>query len=119
MKLSDYKGDRALDILADIIEPAAAILADNEVRAVFESGRPKLQAVKAMIKSHKKEVTEILAAFDGEDPETYKPGLFTLPIRLIEILNDPDLLAFFEQQGQITTSAFSGSATVNTQAEKE
>lgn len=111
MKLSEYKGEQALDILADIVEPAAAIFADPDVRKIFESGQPKLKAVKVIIKTHKREVMDILAALDGEDPATYNPGLFTLPLRLIEILNDPELMSFFEQQSQIANGASSGSAT--------
>lgn len=115
MKLSEYKGEQALDILADIVEPAASIFADAEVRQIFESGQPKLKAVRTIIKRHKPQVMEILAALDGEDPATYNPGLFTLPLRLIEILNDPELASFFEQQSQIADGASSGSAMGATQ----
>lgn len=114
MKLSEYKGEQALDILADIVEPAAAIFADKEIKDIYESGQPKLKLVKVIIKRHKPEVMQILAALDGEDPETYSPGLFTLPLRLIEILNDPELASFFEQQSQIATVESSGSATGGT-----
>ena len=31
MKLSDYEGEQALDVLADLIEPAMEIMADKEM----------------------------------------------------------------------------------------
>ena len=35
MKLSEYQGEAALDILADLIEPAGEIMADKQIGDVF------------------------------------------------------------------------------------
>lgn len=102
MKLSEIKGEAALDVLADLIEPAANILADEEIQKSVKSGEPKLLLVKKLLKSHKKEVIEILAILDGEEPETYKVSLLTLPAKLLEIINDPEIGSLFTSQGQKT-----------------
>lgn len=120
MKLSEYKGEQALDMLADLIEPAAAIMADPEIARIGKSGQPRIKIIKPAIKNHKPEVIEILAILDGADPKDYaeKVNLFTLPAKLLEILNDPDLMSLFTLQGQKTETS-SGSATESTEANEQ
>lgn len=112
MKLSEYKGEQALDMLADLIEPAAAIMADPEIARLTRAQMPAIKIVKLAIKNHKREVLEIMATLDGEDPKDYaeKVNLFTLPAKLLEILNDPELMNLFTSQGK-TIETFSTSAT--------
>lgn len=102
MKISEIKGEQALDTLADLIEPVARILADKEMEQAIRGGEPKLLLVKKMLKGHKAEVIEILAALDGADPATYEVNLLTLPVKLLEILNDEALTSLFTSQGQKT-----------------
>lgn len=116
MKLSEYSGEQALDILADIIEPMVEICSDKEIMRQYRSGQ-KIRAVQRAIKEHKKSVITILAVMDGADPAEYNPKLVTLPMRLLEILNDPDLVSLFQSQGQ-SSKASSGSAMVNTEAKE-
>ena len=116
MKLSEYKGEKALDMLADLIEPATSIMADKEIARMAKAQMPAIKIVKLAIKNHKREVLEIMAILDGEDPKDYaeKINLFTLPARLLEILNDPDFMSLFTSQGK-TTETFSTSATESTE----
>ena len=121
MKLSDIRGEEALDVLADIIEPAAEIMADKEIANLVRSDVPKIKIAKPAIKNHKKSVIEILARIDGKEPEDYAKEitLVTLPLRLIELLNDPMLLEVFQSQIQTDSEAHSGSATENTEASEK
>lgn len=120
MKLSEYKGEKALDMLADLIEPAAAIMADKEISNAVKANLPKIKIVKTAIKNHKPEVIEIMAILDGADPKEYaeKVTLFTLPAKLLEILNDPDVMSLFTSQGQ-KTETLSGSATESTEESEQ
>lgn len=116
MRLSDYKGEDALDLLAEIIEPASEIMADKEVaRLIKTEGTPIFKIVKPMIKNHKAAIIQILATLEGEDVEEYrnKVTVLTLPKKLLEMLNDTSLKELFQSQGQTLTS--SGSATENTE----
>jgi hypothetical protein len=63
-------------------------------------------------------VIEILAILDGADPKDYaeKVTLFTLPAKLLEIINDPDLMSLFTLQGQNKDETNSGSALENIEA---
>ena len=53
MKLSEVKGEAALDLLADIIEPAAEIMSDPKVKDLI-SVKNKGAIIKILIKDHKK-----------------------------------------------------------------
>lgn len=121
MKLSDFKGEEALDVLAELIEPAATIMADPEVSNLYKSGKPKILLAKHIIKNHKKEVITILAVLDEEDPNKYgeKITLVSLPLKVIELLSDEDLLQLFQFQGQTMEETSSGSATEITEAKEK
>ena len=92
------------------------LMKDEEFLRLLDTNR--VEAVKVAIKKHKKEVITILAVLDGEDPATYNVGLLTLPIRLIQLVNDKELVSLFQSQGQSMEETSSGSATVSTEVEK-
>lgn len=118
-KFSDYKGDEAIDLWADLLEPITNIISDPEVKKVVTSGQPKLVIAKTLIKNHKNEAVEILLRID----ETPIDGL-NLLLRLIELLADigevPEIKSFFgfaaEEQTDIESS---GSPTESIEAEEK
>lgn len=111
MKLSEYQGEAALDILADLIEPAGEIMTDKEIGDVFKKNR--FMAIGLAIKNHKKAVMQIMATMDGVPVEEYKCNVFTLPVKILEMLNDPDIVQLFTYQGQTGDANSSGSASAN------
>ena len=113
MKLSEYQGEAALDILADLIEPAGEIMSDKEIGEVFKENRFK--AIGLAIKNHKKAVMQILATMDGVPVEEYKCNVFSLPAKILELLNDPEMIRLFQYQGQTGDANSSGSASENTE----
>lgn len=114
-KLADIRGEDALDVLADILEPAAEIMTDDEFKRLMRANK-KLKAIKVALKQHKFAVLTILAVMDGEDVSTYSPGLAVLPIKLLELLNDPDMIQVFYSQSPNEDGKTSGSATVTIEA---
>ena len=116
MRLSDIKGEAALDVFVNIIDPASEILTDDKLQQLVRKNATRMELVKVAIKNHKKAVIEILAALEGKTPEEYEVSVLTLPAKLIEIFNDPELVSLFQLQGQTQTS--SGSATENIEAEE-
>ena len=117
MKLSDIRGERALDVLADLLEPAMILVKDEKFLELLDSNR--IEATRYAIKNHKKEVITILAVLDGEDPDTYDVGLLTLPIRLIQLISDKELVNLFQLQGQSSEQTSSGSAMESTEVKKQ
>ena len=113
MKLSEYQGEAALDLLAGLIEPAGEIMSDKEIGEGFRENRFK--AIGQAIKNHKKAVMQIMATKDGVPVDEYKCNVFTLPVKILEILNDPELVQLFTCQGQMGDAKSSGSVSGNTE----
>lgn len=121
MKLSEIKGEAALDVLAEIIEPAVEIMADPIIKQLAADDAPKIKFLKPIIKGHKKEIIQIMAALDGMDPGEYEKhiNLFSLPAKVLEILNDPELVSLFTSQSLSMEEITSGSASVNTEGNNQ
>lgn len=115
-KLSEYKNEEALDLLAEIIEPVAEIFADKEFVNNIQKNR--MSAIKYLIKNHKKNILSILASMEGVPVEEYQCTIFSLPIALVNMFNDEELLDFFKSQGLKINEESSGSATESIEAER-
>lgn len=112
MKLSEIKGEAAIEVIASIIEPATEIMTDVEFRDLARK-RNISKAATIALKNHSKAVLEILAALDGEDPETYNPSLLSIPAKLLELFNDPELMELFTPQDQPSERPSYGPALEN------
>lgn len=118
-KLSDYKNGEALDLLADIIEPVISIMQDEKVKEAFQSDNKLMNTVKAIVKGHKDDVIEILARLDDTPAKDYQCTIFTLPIKVLEILNDKQLLDFFNSAvGAVPTTASIGVTEITKEEKK-
>ena len=117
-KLSEYKDEEALEMLAELIDPCAEVFSDEDFKKGATTNDFGL-AAKAMCKNHPKATMKILATLDRVPVEEYHCNLLSLPMKVIEILNDPELLAFFTYQGQSEDEADSGSVTENTEEIEE
>lgn len=114
-KLSDYKGEEAIELWADMLDPLTHILTDEGVRRAVESGKPKMIIAKEILKSHSKDAIDILNRIDDSPVN----GL-NLLLRLIAILNElgesEEIKAFFGFAEQVKTdNVSSGSLTENTE----
>ena len=98
MKLSEYKNEDALVLLADLIDPLATIFSDKKFYKVFQKGN-KAEIIKYLLKNRPTQVLEIMARLDGVPPKEYEANFFTLPAKLMEILSDEELMRFFASQG--------------------
>lgn len=94
-KLSEIKGKEALDVLAEIIEPAAEIFTDENVKNALKVENNKAKAAKIILKDHNKAVLTLMAELEGVPVEEYQPTLFALPSLILGVLNDPELNSLF------------------------
>ena len=101
MKLSDIKGDRVFDVIADIIDPVANMVQDKDVAAMFKReavpdgmeardffAKRMCKGLPVLLKSHKADIIAIMAAIEGVTPEQYAesldfPKLFTDAMELV------------------------------------
>ena len=117
MKLSQIQGDKALDTLADLIDPVVEIVVDKDFARACDSG-DHMCAIKIAEKNHKKAITTILALLNEQDPAEFKPRLLDLPKMVMDLWNDEELMFLFQSQSQTEKTSF-GDATENTEAEKK
>lgn len=107
--------EEELDLLADLLDPVGEIITDPAVRGVFESGGKPITAIKYAIKNHKRAVIEIMARIDGVPFEEYRIDAIRLPLRLLALLNKPEVKEVFITQGMNDVAARSSSATESTE----
>lgn len=122
MKLSEIKGERTLDVIADIIDPIANIAEDEAASELFR--REKLpegmtakqfllkrarKAVPALLKGHKADIIAILSTIEGTSPEDYTGALNMVKLfkDFTELLTDETFTALFisPQSGKPSGSA--------------
>ena len=118
MKITDFKDEKALDLLADLLVPVSEIAQDEVIQKIVNgerTGKTIAEVAKLVIKGHTSAVMDILAALDGVPRDEYHCNVLTLPMKVIEIFNDPDFMAFFTAQGQINSLIPSGSAMESTE----
>ena len=117
MKLSSIKGEDAIEVVARILEPIARIASDSQIRKDREAKKPVLLIIKYALENYKSDVLEILAALNMTSVDEYvaNVNLVTLPLHIMEIMNDPEVQAVFESQSQ-TEKTSSGSVTESTEA---
>lgn len=99
-KLSDYKGEEALELLANLIDPLSKIISDPVVADMVRSKANYMGVIKYILTNHGGALIEILALIEGEDPETYKPSVLEIPIKVLTLCNDPEFVLLFTQLGQ-------------------
>ena len=126
MKLSDIRGERTLEVIADLIDPICNIAQDEKAAALFKRERvpegveaktfllQRVQrALPSLLKEHKGDLMVILAAIEGVSLREYEASL-----NLAKLMKDwIDLMtdrAFLELFTSAQTEASSGSAQENT-----
>lgn len=119
MTLSEVRGEAALELLADVMEPASVILDDAEVKASFQVEKNRFRTAAIVLKRHKKEMLEILAAVNLTPIEDYKPNPYEVMKSTIDVLSDPGLTDFFGSQAPKKAAGSSGPASESTEALKE
>lgn len=113
MRLSDIRGERVLDVIADIATPVISIASDEDALAFFKSQPPEegqtpteafaermKVAAPALMKSHRDDLVTILAALDGVTVEEYVEGmtLGSVLVDVFELLTDEAFEDFLSSQ---------------------
>lgn len=113
MRLSEIKGERVLDVIADIAPHVISIASDDEAKRFFKGVEPKegqtpteafaermRVGAPALLKSHREDVVAVLAALDGVTPDEYVEGmtLGSVLVDLFELLTDQAFEDFLSSQ---------------------
>lgn len=131
MKLSDIKGDRVLDVIADVIDPIANMVQDKDIAAMFKReavpdgmeardffAKRMRKGLPVLLKSHKADIIAIMAAIEGVTPEQYAasldfPKLFT---DVMELVTDDAFLNFLSSSETGKGADAPGSASASSEA---
>lgn len=114
MRLSDFKGEEAIDILASIMEPASIIMSDPDVQTMMShKGNTYLKLASYILKEHKKEILDMYEPLTKESREEATP--VKLIKLILDIVNDKEITSLFFSQSQDEALKSSGSATENTE----
>ena len=110
MKLSEIRGDHAIEVIADLIEPIANIATDEKCAGMFKivpkkgedpkkaAARQLVEKVPVMLKTHKRDVVKIIATIDGKSVE--EMNLFNIAFALINLVQDEALIELFTSAAQ-------------------
>lgn len=109
MKLSDIKGERTLDVIAELMDPVSAIVADSAFKDLMKKKVvPKgmdatdffkqrlFKALSSLLKTHKKEIITILSTLKGVTYDEYADSLTmaSLFADVLELISDEEFLSF-------------------------
>ena len=110
MKISDIKGERTLEVIADIIDPIANIAEDEAASAMFR--REKLpdgmtakkfllnrarKSLPVLLKGHKSDIIAILSSIEGVSAEEYAGTLDFVKLTkdFVELMTDEAFMQLF------------------------
>lgn len=111
MKLSEIKGERVFDVIADIVDPIVSIAEDKDAADLFKPKElPKgmtpweffLSRVKVslppLMRNHKRDLAGVMAAIEGVTVDDYMRDitLGKLLSDLVSLMNDEEFTSFFE-----------------------
>lgn len=98
MKISDIPADRAFDVLADVAGPLANIAQDAQAMSSIStaSETDAVRAVGEIARTHKDDLTAILAAVAGKSVEDYLAGTNALGVinDAVELLTEKGIADF-------------------------
>lgn len=105
MRLSELKGERAVEVIADLIEPITNIAMDADNLKLFNNKKMDgesledagirifKQRIPALLKTHKTDVLQILTAVNDCDPA--EMSVMDIINSLIEVVSDKEFMNLF------------------------
>ena len=105
MRLSEIQGERAIEVIADLIEPFSNIATDPNIKSVLQIRKKEnetaeeaaIRAIKknipVLLKDHKKDVAQVIGILEGIDPE--KLNILEIVKGLSEMMTDRTLMQLF------------------------
>lgn len=100
--ITELKNEQATALIADLIEPAAEIFADEDFKDALKED--KLKAVKLLMKNHGEALLTMLAILDGVPRKDYSVNAVDIIKKSLAVLNDKELLSAFTLQEQTVES---------------
>lgn len=113
-RLSDFKGEKGIEIAAEVLAVIMEILTDEKNR-VQEAEQNKIKMFTSFMRNSPKEMKKIFAILSEEDAETFECNGAEALANILILANDPILVSLFTSQRQTGAAKSSGSASENTE----
>lgn len=115
MKLSEIKGEAALDLFVEIIDPLTEISKDKDIWAKFKENATMMELAKHVLTHHKDAALGIIAKLEGvgRDELIAGAGIFTIPQKIAELLTDVVLMSAFPSAAENGAANTYGSHSEN------
>ena len=117
-KLSDYQGEQAIELWADLLVPLTNIFGDPKMQNVFTGKMPRIKKAQKILTAHKEDTEAILLKIDP----TPLNGL-NIVVRLVnlilEIENSEEIKGFFASARQASAATTSSGDVTETTTENE
>ena len=114
-KLSDFKGEKGIEIAADVLEVIFDILS-NKKNMEQKSEENPIKMFSSFMKNSPKSMKKIFAILSEIDPSEYDCDGAEAMTNMLLLANDPVLLGLFISPGQSAEEESSGSGSENTTA---
>lgn len=115
MKLSDFKDEKGVEVVAKLLVPIGNIA--NNAKNADAKDKGGLAFASALLQNNKRDVMDMFAILNDADPKDYHCDGATVLADTFNMISDPALLALFGLQRQ--TPASSGSASTTGEAAEE
>lgn len=93
-RLSDFKDDKAFEIVAELLDPITAIATDKD--NLMKGKKTRVEVAKAVFINHKDDVKKIIAILSEKDVDELEINAATLFSDFLTLLSDPDFMGFFK-----------------------
>ena len=97
-KLSEFKGDKAFEVIDQLLDPIAQIAQDEEFKKARENKGASIKSLAhKLIKDHRDEIVTILAVISEQKPEDLRNSISPVDILngTIAVFSDEDMLNLF------------------------
>lgn len=107
MKLSEFKDEKAIEVVARLLVPIGNIVKNRD--NANARGGTQLEFASAILANNPSDVKDMLAILNDVDPSEYHCNAATVIFDVMNMLADEQLLKLFGLQRQTQTSSTSAS----------
>ena len=111
-KLSDFKDEQAIVVVAQLLEPIMTILTNPENRK-FKDEQSGFKMFSGFLANSPQAMMQVFAILSEKDPENYHCDAIEVTQNLMTLVSDSRLFELFTSQGQTGDATSSGSASEN------
>lgn len=107
MKLSEFKDEKAVEVVARLLVPIGNIVRNRDNAKA--RGGTNLEFASAMLENNPTDVKNMLAILNDVDPSEYHCTAASVIFDVLSVFADEDLMQLFGLQGRTKTSSTSAS----------